>query len=154
MNLDEVMILESWNIEDGKLKLTGISLLPWLNNRFIRYTSHEDDTGILTEVQPDGYMGYCLLHVLVGSPYLNGSILMGISNPENLQFQGLDLRDYDISGDTVNVGVPYGPVYDAMKEIATTYEIGMQITLESATDTSYSLDFEVIKDLIVQVLKM
>ena len=34
-----------------------------------------------------------------------------------------------------------GLVYAALREIATTYELGMQITLEDATDASYSLGF-------------
>jgi len=33
---DEIMILETFNIENGKLKVTGISILPWLDNRFVR----------------------------------------------------------------------------------------------------------------------
>ena len=35
---DDVMILETVEIEEGKLKATGITLLKWLNNRFIRTT--------------------------------------------------------------------------------------------------------------------
>jgi hypothetical protein len=45
------------------------------------------------------------------------------------------------------VGVPYGPVYDALREIATTYEVGMQITLDSVTDTSFFLGFRSYKGL-------
>ena len=54
---DEVMILESMNIEDGKLKLSGISLLPWLNNRFVRTSAlHQDrywNLGVI-QVKPQG----------------------------------------------------------------------------------------------------
>jgi hypothetical protein len=67
---------------------------------------------------------------VVGSPYLNGTYNVGIDNPSVLGIPGLGLRDYDASGANVSVGVPFGPVYDAMKEIATTYEIGMQIVLD------------------------
>ena len=54
----------------------------------------------------------------------------GIANPEKLAIPGLGLRDFDTSVEIIKVAVPYGPVYVAMREIATTYEIGMQITLE------------------------
>src|SRR5678815_313953 len=40
---NELMILETANIEDGKLKLSGISVLPWLNNRFVRTSASHDD---------------------------------------------------------------------------------------------------------------
>ena len=78
---------------------------------------------------------------------MNGTIPTGISNPQQLAIPGLGLKDYDKSGLNIKTVIPYGPVYDAMREIATTYEIGMQITLESATDTSYFLGFRSYKGL-------
>ena len=33
---DEIMSLESLKIDNGNLKFTGISLLSWMNNRFVR----------------------------------------------------------------------------------------------------------------------
>lgn len=139
----EVMILESWNLEEGKLKATGISLLPWLNNRFIRVTALHEDEHWYISGGPAGWVLWAIIYYMcvVGSPYLNGSIDIGISNPQELAIPGLGLRDYDQSGAAISVGVPYGPVYNAMKEIATTYQVGMQITLESATDSGYSLGF-------------
>ena len=63
---ERVMILESMNIEKGKLKVSGISLLPWLDNRFVRTSpNHEDQHWYLEEwnCRLDA-MGHCLLHVL------------------------------------------------------------------------------------------
>lgn len=144
---DEVMILETWNVEDSKLKMSGISLLSWLNNRFVRTTAlHEDKYWYLND-PVNGTAGWALWAIVyymccVGSPYLTaGSTAMGIPNPERLAIPGLGLRDYDKTGPILELGIPYGPVYNALKEIATTYEVGMQITLESATDSSYFLGF-------------
>jgi hypothetical protein len=72
---------------------------------------------------------------------------MGIPNPERFIVPGLDLGGFDMSGDPVTIAVPYGPVYDALRDIGTTYGIGMQITLEWAIDTSYSLLFRTYKGL-------
>lgn len=146
---DEVMMLESWNIEDSKLKLSGISLLKWLNNRFVRVSALHEDKYWYISGWPAGRVLWHMVYSMccTGSPFLNGSIPTGVTNPERLIIPGLGLRDYDISGPNINVGVPYGPVYDAMREIATTFEIGMQITLESATDTSYFLGFRSYKGL-------
>jgi hypothetical protein len=144
----EVMLLETMNIEDGNLKVTGVSLLSWLNNRFIRTSSkHEDQYWTLTGVP--GYILWVIVYNMCcqGSPYLSGANPMGVTNPQQLIIPGLGLKDYDKSGSNITVGVPYGPVYDALREIATTYEIGMQITLESATDTAYSLGFRSYKGL-------
>jgi hypothetical protein len=66
---------------------------------------------------------------------------MGVPNPAQFAIPGLGLKGYDQSGSVVTLAVPYGPVYDAMRDIATTYQVGMKISLESVTDTSYSLGF-------------
>lgn len=140
---DEIMILETRNIEEGNLKLTGISLLKWLNNRFIRASAaHEDRYWYLSGGTP-GWVLWAIVYYMcvVGSPYLNGTNPTGIDNPQKLAIPGLGLIDYDNTGDPITVGIPYGPVYDAAKEIATTYQVGMQILLISADETSYSLGF-------------
>lgn len=144
---DEVMILETATIEEN-LKLKGISLLPWLNNRFIRASAaHEDRYLYLSE--PAGKMLWDLLYFFTNaaSPYLNGTINIGISTPSQLVVPGLNLNGYDSSGGDVAIGVPYGPLYTAMKDIATTYQIGMTITLDEVTPTSYSLGFRSYKGL-------
>ena len=149
---DEVMILESANLEDGKLKVTGISLLPWLDNRFVRTSpNHEDKYWYLGGGvgETAGWVLWAIIYFMCveGSPFLTGAWPMGVADPHRLVIPGLGLRDYDKTGPPISVGVPYGPVYKAMREIATTYEIGQQITLESATDTSYFLGFRSYKGL-------
>lgn len=139
---NEVMILETATIENG-LKLKGISLLSWLNNRFIRVSAaHEDKFWYLSGNTPGATLWLIVYNMCVsGSPYLNGGINTGVVNPERLVIPGLGLNNYDASGEVINVGVPYGPVYAALREIAITYEVGMQILLDNVTDTSYSLGF-------------
>jgi len=140
---DEIMILETTNIENNKLKVTGISLLSWMNNRFVRISAaHEDRYWFISGGTP-GWTLWAIIYYMCcqGSPYLDGTINTGITNPQQFVIPGLGLKDYDKAGSNINVGVPYGPVYDAMREIATTYQVGMQITLESATESSYSLGF-------------
>lgn len=128
---DEMMILESMNIEDGMAKFSGISVLPWMNNRFVRTSAAHEDRYWYIEGTAGWLLWAILYNMCVGtSPYLNGTIPTGIDNPQLLAVPGLGLRDYDNAGDAIKVGVPYGPVYDAMRDIATTYQIGMKIVLE------------------------
>jgi hypothetical protein len=146
---DEVMILETADMGDvGKLKLKGISLLPWLDNRFVRASAaHEDRYLYLSG--PPGQLLWDLVYYFTNanSPYLNGTIDIGIANPSQFVIPGLGLQDYDDSGNSVTIGVPYGPLYKALSDIATTYEIGMRITLDAVTDTSYFLGFRSYKGL-------
>jgi hypothetical protein len=139
---DEVMILETANMEDGALKLKGISLLPWLDNRFVRASAaHEDRYLYLTGVVGELLWDLVWFFTNIASPYLSGGVDIGIPNPEQFVLPNLGLRDFDDTGDIVSVAVPYGPLYKAMKDIATTYQVGMQITLDDVNDYSYSLGF-------------
>jgi len=140
---DEIMILETFNIEKGKLKVTGISILPWLDNRFVRTSALHEDKYWYLESGTAGWTLWAIVYYMCcqGSPYLNGTNPTGIANPQALVIPGLGLRAYDQSGPVVKVGVPYGPVYKALKEIASTYEIGMQITLDSVSDIAFTLGF-------------
>ena len=139
---NEVMILETANIEKGNLKATGISLVSWLNNRFIRVTEKHEDRYWMLEGSP-GWILWTIVYNMCcqGSEYLSGAIPIGIPDPQQLIIPGLELKDYDNDGDPVTIGIPYGPVYDVLRDIATTYKLGIQITLESATDDGYILGF-------------
>jgi hypothetical protein len=149
---DEIMILETSLNEDGNLKLTGISLLLWMNNRFVRTKpQHEETAWILGggSGETAGWLLWAIIFYMCceGSPYLNGTWPTGIANPQQLIIPKLGLKDFDKSGPNIQKSILYGPVYDAMLDIAVEYEIGMQITLESVTDTSYSLGFRSYKGL-------
>lgn len=132
----EVILLDTVDIEKGALKVTGSSLLVFLNNRFIRTTAaHEDRYWSIT--QTAGIALWWIVYYMC----IAGTYPVGVPNPALFVIPGLGLGNYDNSGPVVTFAVPYGPVYDAMRNIATTYGVGIKITLESVTDTSYSLAF-------------
>lgn len=143
------MIIETRNTEDGKLKCNAISLLSWLNNRFVRTSAvHEDRYWYLETFCPGRLIWEMVYYMCIeGSPYLNGIVDIGIDNPERLAIPGLVLREHDTSGDPLKVGIPYGPLYDAMREIATTYDVGMEIALDPITSVDYLLGFRTYKGL-------
>lgn len=133
----EIMLVDYSDSEKGAWKVTGSSLLKFLNNRFIRVTAaHEDRYWYLTGAP--GWVLWAIIYYMCVAP---GTYPMGIPNPGSLAIPNLGLKGYDQTGTPVNFAIPYGPVYDAMRDIATTYGVGMQITLEWATDTSYSIQF-------------
>lgn len=146
---NEIMIVETVNIKEGNLKVTGIALLPWLNNRFIRVSNKHDEGMWNYAALSAGHVLWAIVYYMccVGSPYLNGTVNTGIPNPQRLAIPGLGLRDYDKSGVAETFPIPYGPVYDVMREIALKYELGMQITLDSVSDTTYFLGFRSYKGL-------
>lgn len=143
------MIVETRDMSGGKLKASGISILSWLNNRFVRASAaHNDKYWYMTADTPGRLLWYMVYYMATaGSPYLNGVIDTGIDNPERLAIPGLVLREFDASGGPLNVGIPYGPLYDAMLEIATTYEVGMEISLDLITSIDRLLGFRTYKGL-------
>lgn len=140
---DKIMIVETVNIEEGKLKASGIALLPWTNNRFIRASAAHEDRYWYIQGGTAGWTLWAMIYYMchVNSPYLNGTNNIGITNPEKFVIPGLALDNYDNTGDIIQVGVPYGPLYNAMREIATTYEVGIELNLLSADESGYSLGF-------------
>jgi hypothetical protein len=132
----EIMLIDTADNESGQLKVTGQGLLPFLNNRFIRDTPQHENRYWNFAATPGSAL-WSIVYVMC----VSGAYPAGVPNPAQLVIPGLSLKGYDNSGVAVNFAVPYGPVYDAMRDIATTYQIGMKITLESATDTGYSLQF-------------
>lgn len=133
---DELMIIETMNIEGGKLKLSGISVLPWLNNRFIRTSANHSDQYWYLEAESPGWALWAMVYYMcVDGPYLDGTTSTGIPNPEKLMLPGLGLYDYDKSGVPIKIAIPYGQLYNVMLEFAKTYELGMQILLDINSET-------------------
>jgi Siphovirus ReqiPepy6 Gp37-like protein/Galactose oxidase, central domain len=132
----EVMILETMEeIDSKKFRFSGITLLEWLNNRFIRTSSnHIDRTWNIESMTPGEILWTMLAAACTHySPYLTGTIDIGIPSSylERLIIPEIDLHSFDNTGDPINVGIPFGPLFDPMKDLAMKYEIGMQLLLEA-----------------------
>ena|GEM_PF-3094079 len=140
---DEPMIIETFSIEDGQIKVMGISLLSWLNNRFIR-TSWNHRTQVWNiKNQKAGEVLWIIVREMCTSQssHLGNYDKFGVPNSGELAIPNLKLDHQDTSGKKINkVAVPYGPVYDALRKIAEQHKIGMKIWLQ-LTDASYNLRF-------------
>lgn len=133
------MILETRDTQAGIMKTTGITLTQWLNNRIIRTTNdHTVREWLLNGYQP----GYAIVQIVqnfcMNSSYLNGTINIGIPSyvTSDLPIIGLQIGAIDTSGSTASFSVPFGPVYDACKQIATAYGVGMKIEFDGASGGS------------------
>jgi hypothetical protein len=145
----EIMILETRNFEDNKMKVSGMSLMPWLNNRFVRTSpNHEDRYWYMSEGPAGRTLWFMIYYMCVqGSQYLDGTWPTGIPNPQRLVIPGLHLIDYDATGENIYPGIPYGPLYDRMRELAVTHGVGIQIILEWANASGYSIGFRAYRGL-------
>lgn len=141
---NEIMHVDTTETKDHQIEVTGTSLLSWFNNRFIRTSDlHKDQTWTL-EPQPIGQVLWIMIKQFAtdDSPYLQGDIDVGIPTEwlKPLIVPELGLFDFDTSGDDITVSVPFGPLYDAMKEIAMAYRVGISI-VKQPPDAEYPLGF-------------
>jgi len=144
---EEPMILETRNIKDDILKVTGTGLVPWLNNRFIRAGNDPTVRDWKFSKKPADALRHIVQQFCVGGPFLDGTTPIGIPAGILLVFPipGLQAVNTDFSGVVVDFSIPYGPVYDALAQIAPAYEVGMKITLDGAYEDYYNLQFEAYK---------
>lgn len=152
----EPMILETRDIKDGLMKTTGITLTQWLNNRTIRTSadhavkewniSRFRDWGpppVTSGLKPGEVIAYIVEQFCIDGPFLDGTVPIGIPVAQTTLFKipGLVIGARDDSGIITDYSIPFGPVYDSLKQIATTYEIGMKILLDSVTELDYQISF-------------
>lgn len=143
------MIIETRDGQNGSMKLTGITLLQWLNNRIIRTTNdHSVRDWLITATIPGDVLkqivqSFCMYY----SPYLDGTIDIGIPSAQTALFPvpGLSIGVTDRSDAASDFSVPFGPVYDALRPIATTYDIGMSLNFDAAYDDYFQLSFNSFK---------
>jgi hypothetical protein len=139
------MILETRDIKDGLLKTTGISIMQWTVNRIIRTTNdHSVKEVALTGVTPGSALHWIVTNFLMNSSYLNGTINIGIPTFQVvlMPLPGLLPGDEELAGTPTNFSIPFGPVYDALKAIATSYGIGIRIRLGAVYDDYFMLNFD------------
>lgn len=139
----EVMQVENALIEKNQLKLTGPSLTKFLNNRVVRSSAAHEDRYYNMTAQPGVVMAYLVNDMCVQGPYVSSSAY-GIDGPRQI-IPGLQVVNMDTSGSSVAIAVPFGPLYDALEQLATTYEIGFTMYLESASPGVYYLFFKTYK---------
>lgn len=132
----EPMIIETSGIEEGKLKVKGISILSWLNNRFIRASPNHKAKVWVIKNKKAGDILWTIVRNMCTNQILNMSMGLTTAQKQELIIPNLSLDNFDTSGKTIkSIKVAYGPVYDELKRIAEVYKIGMQITLDPITRT-------------------
>lgn len=141
---DIPMILEQREIKDKILKATGISLLKWMNNRIVRTSNdHSVKEHIVDTLKAGELLTWIIQNFLISGAYLNGSSPIAITSTDRNRFDipGLVIGTEDSSGAIIEWTLPFGPLYDVLSPIATTYEIGVNIKLDYATEEGYQISF-------------
>lgn len=144
----EVMLLETQNIEDNLLTVTGLSLLGFLNERMAWFKNPVTDADALIVDYTDDTrtVGQFISHV-VDSMVINPVAFTGTWDPANLdwpneEIPGLALGPIDSSGSPERLTLPTGPLYDGIAQLAEKSGVGLSLYLDFADpDTGYDLRF-------------
>lgn len=147
----EVMVIENQLIENGLLKISGRSLLTILNQRYVWELNkdvpqvpyppmpYKDSTKV-----PGYFISYVVNRFAIDVP--DQSDNWGGEHSMNEQLERisiLSLGAIDYSGSTESLTAPLGPIYDSIKPIAETYNIGISLyLLVPFNDGSYYLKFK------------
>lgn len=132
-----LMRIDSQTIKDNVLKVVGRSLMQNLNIRFIRFTAQHLDKSYTIIGSPGYVLQYLVQQMAIDGPWLSGTSSMGIPNPSRLKIPFFSVQDYDNQLPSVSIQVPYGPLYDALKQIAKAYNLTQRIEWNGENNIVY-----------------
>jgi hypothetical protein len=140
-NSKEIMLLETQDIVNGKLTVTGNTLIAFLKERIIRTEiAHEIRYWPVTG-SPGQIIADIVQEMCIGGAYLLPGALDNVDSVRAI-IPNLSIGDVDTLLSSIDIAVPFGQVYDVIKPIAETYKLGMSLYLDSATEDDYSLIFK------------
>lgn len=136
----EVMIVETRSSENGLLTIKGISLAGFLKERILRHTFTNYLTYWTLTGAPGVIAGDIVKHMCmtgVGNRMANNLVVVNGANEviPNLKLGPL------ATGTSVEIAVEFGNVYDAVKKICDTYELGFSLYPSNVTESTYDLIF-------------
>lgn len=137
----EVMMVDKQTMKDGGLTVVGRSLTQNLNSRFLFKT--ENNTSQSYSVDGEWSMGFVMKNLVdwwairIASdgftPYQTG-----IPNAERLRIPDLTIDSYDDTGPTYyQLAIPFGPLFDTLKNLADTYGLCQRIERHGVADIRY-----------------
>jgi hypothetical protein len=149
---DEVMVLETQNIEKGLMTVVGRTLVTVLNQRYAWYTNQtsplpSDPSQWITDYTenaavPGQFIANVVLKMVIAPlPFSTSFTDLNLDwDYERIDF--LSLGPVDTSGDPKRITIPIGPIYDGISKIASDEGVGITLYVASADRTAgYSLKF-------------
>lgn len=143
----EVMILETQDIENKLLTVTGKTLITMLNQRFAWFKSPTSTDSLVTDYSEESVKASVFLHSVVDQMVINPVPFTGAFIGANLDWT-MEAIPYLSLGAMETLGVlerrtiATGPLYDGIQQVAEQGNMGISLYLESADPIiGYSLKF-------------
>lgn len=146
----EVMIVETLELENNTIKVSGSSLVSFLNQRFLwsaNPASSAADERIANRVsktlKPGEFISDLVNRYAIAPTAFTGSYVDANLNWDLEDVEGLTLGAIDASGVVQMLEAQIGPLYDSIAALADKYKVGISMYLESADpEEGYSIKFK------------
>lgn len=132
----EVMMLDTVTSEKGVLVAEGPSLTKFLDERIFRIYGNQ---GVQSYPPFLGTVGYAMT-AIVEDNLVNTPTSVGQDVAREV-LTGLTIGTRVNDGANYTLAIPYGPMYEVLKNLAALDSMGFNMVLESADDNAYSLKF-------------
>lgn len=151
---NEVMLLETQDIQNGLMTVVGKTLPVFLNNR-IAWFKHPTLSTVESRIaeyvdeaaKPGEFIADVVNKTVINIVPFTGS--WAPASPLDWEFDEipfLTLGSIDTSGTDQRLTFPIGPLYEGIKQLAAQHGVGISLYLESADpSTGYSLKFKTYK---------
>lgn len=138
---DEVMLIETQDIQKGALKVTGNTIDKALfENRVFVPANDLEQQSYVSSGTPGGAMTI-LVYVTAGfGATAIGTARLSIDIGKQ-EVTNLTYSDRTVGGVTKDFSIPRGPLLDIIKTIAKADNVGWKIELSDVTESSYALTF-------------
>lgn len=136
----EVMLVETHEVNNGILKVTGSSLVFFLKQRMLRNSIADGVKAWDIQGAPSGIANWVVIQMCTSAGVMNSTTALVASGPIEI-FPNLTVLP-EVPGPFVTVSIPYGNVYDGVKSVCDAYDVGFRMYPTSITESSYSLIFE------------
>jgi hypothetical protein len=148
----DIMIVETIEIENGLMKVTGPSLITFLNHRFAWFinpyagASIDDRVVDFTDAtkKPGEFISHVVNKMVIDTtPFTGTGPAQANLTWDFEEIPYLSLGAIDTSGVAERLTVPIGPLYDGIANVAKEKGVGISLYLNSADpDTGYTLKFK------------
>lgn len=148
---NEIMILETQNIEKSLLTVKGRTLVTFLDQRPIWFrnpaTDPPDNERIMDYTdstrKPGEFISHVVNKMVIDTTPFTGEFANANLSWEQEEIPSLTLGLIDASGVAKRLSVPIGPLYSGIAQVAEAEGVGIRLLLEYADPVSgYSLKFD------------
>lgn len=143
----EIMLIDTIAIQDGVLTATGRSLVDFFKQRIFRTTWDDNvSSWVVMNYTAGNLINLAVQDMVMSGGYIANGTVLTSAQGTNEVFTKLSVAP-SVSGSGLNFDVPWGNLFDAVKNIADADNLGFTMYPPNITDGTGSLSFKAYRGL-------